>query len=283
MTTILLFFWLRRTKAYKYFAVGFIIVYLSIELGFFYANVIKFFDGGWLTMVLGGFIAVCMYAWYNGRLIKAKFIKFIKLDKYVPVIKELKLDETIPKYATNLAFLSRAKREDEIEAKIIYSILRKQPKRADHYFILNIINQEDPYTFKYNVDEIMPGTIYRVNFLLGFKIDRRINDYFDQVLSDLMEEDVIPSRSPHPSLRAHNVPPDLKYVIIDNTYINDTLLTVKEKLTLNIYNFVKYIGSDDFKAWGVSPHNVVVESAPLLDQKIVTKKIQQVDFKHYRS
>ena len=71
MTTILLFFWLRRTKAYKYFAVGFIIVYLSIELGFFYANVIKFFDGGWLTMVLGGFIAVCMYAWYNGRLIKA--------------------------------------------------------------------------------------------------------------------------------------------------------------------------------------------------------------------
>ncbi len=283
MTTVLLFFWLGRMKAYKYFAIGFIIFYLCIELGFFYANVIKFFDGGWLTMVLGGFIAVCMYAWYNGRLIKAKFIKFIKLDKYVPVIKELKLDETIPKYATNLAFLSRAKREDEIEAKIIYSILRKQPKRADHYFILNIVNQEDPYTFKYNVDEIMPGTIYRVNFLLGFKIDRRINDYFDQVLSDLMEEDVIPSRSPHPSLRAHNVPPDLKYVIIDNTYINDTLLTVKEKLTLNIYNFVKYIGSDDFKAWGVSPHNVVVESAPLLDQKIVTKKIQQVDFKHYRS
>ena len=283
MTTILLFFWLRRTKAYKYFAVGFIIVYLSIELGFFYANVIKFFDGGWLTMVLGGFIAVCMYAWYNGRLIKAKFIKFIKLDKYVPVIKELKLDETIPKYATNLAFLSRAKREDEIEAKIIYSILRKQPKRADHYFILNIINQEDPFTFKYTVDEIMPGTIYRINFLLGFKIDRRINDYFDQVLKDMMEEDVIPSRSPHPSLRAHNVPPDLKYVIIDNTYINDTLLTVKEKLTLNIYNFVKYIGSDDFKAWGVSPHNVVVESAPILDQEIVSKKIQQVGFNRHNA
>ena len=70
-------------------------LYLTIELGFFYANVIKFFDGGWLTIVLGGFIAVCMYAWYNGRLIKAKFIKFVKLDKYVSIIKELKLDETI--------------------------------------------------------------------------------------------------------------------------------------------------------------------------------------------
>ena len=280
MTTILLFFWLSRMKGMKIFAIGFIVVYLFIELGFFYANVIKFFDGGWLTMVLGGFIAVCMYAWFNGRLIKSKFIKFVQLDKYVPVIKDLKLDETIPKYATNLAFLSRAKRENEIEAKIIYSILRKQPKRADHYFILNIVNQEDPFTFKYTVDEIMPGTIYRINFLLGFKIDRRINDYFDQVLADMMEDGTIPSRSSHPSLRAHNIPTDLKYVIIDNTYINDTLLTIKEKITLNIYNFVKYIGSDDFKAWGISSHNVVVESAPLLDQKMINKKIQQVNFRH---
>lgn len=282
MSTTLLFFWIGRMKKYKAFAVAFLLVYLTIELGFFYANVIKFFDGGWLTMVLGGFIAICMYAWYNGRLIKAKFIKFIKLEKYVGIIKELKLDETVPKYATNLAFLSRAKKEEDIEAKIIYSILRKQPKRADHYFILNIVNQEDPFTFKYSVDEIMPGTIYRINFLLGFKIDRRINDYFDQVLDDMMNEGIIPSRSPHPSLRAHNIPPDLKYVIIDNTYINDTLLTVKEKITLSIYNFVKYIGSDDFKAWGVSPHNVVVESAPILDQQLTTKKIQQVGFKHCR-
>lgn len=283
MTTILLVFWLFKKRVNKLFILAFALVYLAIELGFFSANVIKFHEGGWITVVLAGFIGVCMYAWYNGRLIKTKFIKFVKLEKYVGIIKDLKLDETIPKYATNLAFLSRAKREDEVEAKIIYSILRKQPKRADHYFILNIVNQEDPFTFKYNIDEIMPGTIYRINFLLGFKIDRRINDYFDDVLADMMEEGTIPTRSSHPSLRAHNIPPDLKYVIIDNTYINDTLLTVKEKITLNLYNFVKYIGSDDFKAWGVSSHNVVVESAPILDQKVITNKIQLVDFRHYNS
>ena len=283
MTTVLLGFWLLKKRVNKFAILGFGMVYLSIELGFFSANVIKFFEGGWITVVLAGFIGICMYAWYNGRLIKTKFIKYVNLQKYVSIIKDLKLDETIPKYATNLAFLSRAKLENEIEAKIIYSILRKQPKRADHYFILNILNQEDPFTFKYTVDEIMPGTIYKISFHLGFKVDRRINDYFDQVLADLMEEGSIPSRSSHPSLRSHNIPPDLKYVIIDNTYINDTLLTVKEKIILNIYNFVKYIGSDDFKAWGISSHNVVVESAPLLDQKMITKKIQMVNFKHYNS
>ncbi len=279
MTTILLTYWLSRTRLNKIFLFGFVAIYLFLESGFFYANVIKFFDGGWLTVVLGGFIAVCMYAWYNGRLLKSNFTSYVKIDKYVSIIKDMKLDETIPKYCTNLAYLSRAKRNDEIESKIIYSIIKKQPKRADHYFILSIVNQEDPYTFKYSVDEILPGTIYKINFLLGFKVDRRINDYFNMVLKDLMADGTIPSRSSHPSLRAHNIPPDLKYVIIDNTYINDILLTVKQKITLNIYNFVKYIGSDDFKSWGVTSHNVVVESAPLTEETISSSKIQQSEFR----
>lgn len=277
MTTIFLIFWLKKIKVNPILVFLFGFVYLCIEIGFFYTNIIKFFDGGWITMVLGVFMMLCMYAWYNGRQIKAKFMKYVKFEKYVPIIKDMKLDETIPKYATNLAFLSRAKRPDELEAKIIYSIIRKQPKRADHYFILSIINQEDPYTFKYYVDEIMPGTIFKINFLLGFKIERRIDDYFDQVLKDLMDEGTIPNRSAYPSLRKHNIPPDLKYVIIDNIHINNYLLTFKEKIILNIYHFVKYIGSNDFKAWGVAPHNVIVESTPLLDQEVLCfKKIERI-------
>lgn len=283
MTTVLLVFWLLKHRVNKLFILVFAFVYMAIELGFFSANIIKFMEGGWITVVLGGFIGVCMYAWYNGRLIKTKFIKFVKLNNYVSIIKDMKLDETIPKYATNLAYLSRAKRNDEVESKIIYSIIKKQPKRADHYFILNIVNQEDPYTFKYSVDEVLPGTIYKVNFLLGFKIDRRINDYFDMVLKDLMADGTIPSRSSHPSLRAYNIPPDLKYVIIDNTYINDMLLTVKQKITMNIYNFVKYIGSDDFKAWGVTTHNVVVESAPMTEECVAGSKIEQAEFIRYHN
>ena len=277
MTTIFLIFWLKKIKVNPILVFLFGFVYLCIEIGFFYTNIIKFFDGGWITMVLGVFMMLCMYAWYNGRQIKAKFMKYVKFEKYVPIIKDMKLDETIPKYATNLAFLSRAKRPDELEAKIIYSIIRKQPKRADHYFILSIINQEDPYTFKYYVDEIMPGKIFKINFLLGFKIERRIDDYFDQVLKDLMDEGTIPNRSAYPSLRQHNIPPDLKYVIIDNIHINNYLLTFKEKIILNIYHFVKYIGSNDFKAWGVAPHNVIVESTPLLDQEVLCfKKIERI-------
>lgn len=283
MTTLLLAFWLLKKRVNKFLILGFAMVYLSIELGFFSANVIKFFDGGWITVVLAGFIGICMYAWYNGRLIKTKFIKFVKLKDYVTTIQDMKLDTTIPKYATNLAFFSRAKQEDEVESKIIYSIIRSQPKRADHYFILNIINQEEPYTFKYTIDEILPRTIFKVNFLLGFKVDRKINDYFQQVIQDLMDDDSLPKRSPHPSLRDHNIPPDLKYVIIDNVYIDEYLLTIRDKIILKIYNFVKMIGSTDFKSYGVSSHNVVVESAPLLDYNYNRRKIEQTNFKRFDS
>ncbi|AZA77757.1 potassium transporter Kup [Chryseobacterium sp. G0186] len=283
MTTVLLIFWLLKHRVSKVLILLFALVYLAIELGFFSANIIKFMEGGWITVVLAGSIGLSMYAWYNGRLIKTRFIQFVKIEKYVSILKDMKLDETIPKYATNLAYLSRAKRNDEVESKIIYSIIKKQPKRADHYFILSIVNQEDPYTFKYTVDEILPGTVYKINFLLGFKVDRRINDYFNMVLKDLMADGTIPSRSSHPSLRAHEIPPDLKYVIIDNTYINDILLTVKQKITLNIYNFVKYIGSDDFKAWGVSSHNVEVESAPITELTVYDNKIEQSGYFRHNS
>jgi KUP system potassium uptake protein len=48
-----------------------------------------------------------------------------------------------------------------------------------------------------------------------------------------------------------------------------------------MYNFVKKLGSNDFTAFGFANHNVVVESAPLLDQKIKTEKIERAEDKHF--
>lgn len=95
MTTVLLVFYLFKKRINKWLVLLFALVYLSLELGFFSANVIKFFEGGWITVFLAGFIGICMYAWYNGRMIKTKFIKFVKLEHYISTIQDMKLDETI--------------------------------------------------------------------------------------------------------------------------------------------------------------------------------------------
>ncbi len=63
MTTILLIAWLWRNRVNKIFIGIFALVYLSIELGFFSANIIKFFEGGWITVFLGRFcgsLYVCL-------------------------------------------------------------------------------------------------------------------------------------------------------------------------------------------------------------------------------
>lgn len=284
MTTLLLMFWLNKKRINKIYIALFGLLYFGIEIGFFSANIIKFFEGGWITVVLAGFIGLSMYTWFNGRKIKTKFVKFVKLENYVQTIKDMKLDESIPKYAVNLAYFSRSKNSDDVESKIIYSIIHSQPKRADHYFVLSIINHEDPYTYEYSIDEVLPGTIYKINFVLGYKVDRLINDYFAQVLNDMQESGDIPSRSSHPSLRRHNIAPDLKYVVVDNVYISEYLLSIKEKITMNLYHLVKKMGNSDFKAFGLATHNVVIESAPLMYNTMQHKKLKQTNFhKHSES
>ena len=46
---------------------------------------------------------------------------------------------------------------------------------------------------------------------------------------------------------------------------------------------MKYIGSSDFKAYGLAPHNVLVESVPLINNPIREKKIILEEFKRYDS
>lgn len=71
-----------------------------------------------------------MFVWYLGRKIKNSFISFEKIDKNLPVLNDLSKDETVPKYSTHLINITKTNNLDEIESKIMYSLIRKYPKRA---------------------------------------------------------------------------------------------------------------------------------------------------------
>ena len=70
-----------------------------------------------------------MWGWYAARKIRNRFVEFVKLKDYLNLLRDLSHDFSIPKYATHLVYLTSANMSDEIEAKVIYSILQKQPKR----------------------------------------------------------------------------------------------------------------------------------------------------------
>ena len=69
---------------------------------------------------------------------------------------------------------------------MIYSIFQKQPKRADTYWLLHVNGVDEPNRFEYQVTQIIPGVLIRVDFHIGFKVEPKINLYFREVLEDLI-------------------------------------------------------------------------------------------------
>jgi KUP system potassium uptake protein len=128
--------------------------------------------------------------------IKNRYVEFVRIDDYIPMIQELSNDRMVPKYATHLVFMTSANNPKEIEHKIIYSILNKKPKRADIYWFVHVDTLDDPYTSEYSVDHIIPNDIIRVEFRLGFRVQQRINLMFRKVVEELVANNEVNITSP---------------------------------------------------------------------------------------
>jgi KUP system potassium uptake protein len=187
-------------------------------------------------------------------------------------------DESIPKYATNLVYISRAKKNNEIESKIIYSIINKNPKRADHYWFLKVQHDPNPYTFEYEFTEMIPGVLFKIKFKLGYKIEPLISVYFGQVLEDLEASGQVDLSSNYPSLRKYRIQSDFKYIIIDRVFMQDYLLSsVKERYILRFYKIVKSFGISDRDAFGLESFNVDVEEVPMLTGMEYKNRIKKAE------
>src|SRR5690606_21114991 len=87
MTTILLTVYLLKKKYPIYLVVLFTTVYGFLELVFFAGNITKIMHGGWVTVLIGSLMFAVMWAWFSARKIKNRFVKFIEIDQYFPIIK----------------------------------------------------------------------------------------------------------------------------------------------------------------------------------------------------
>ena len=55
-------------------------------------------------------------------------------------------------------------RADEIEEKVMYSILQKRPKRADIYWFVHVNILNEPYKKEYKVTEIIKDDLIQNRF-----------------------------------------------------------------------------------------------------------------------
>jgi KUP system potassium uptake protein len=263
MTTALLMFYLHG-KFPIYLQVLFGVVFFTIEIAFLFANLTKFANGGWITVLIAGLFALVMYIWSKGRRIKNSFITYVKIKDYLPVIEALSKDKSVPKYATNLVYITHANKTTDIENKILFSMLRKQPKRADAYWLLHVDIVDDPHVTEYEVHQLIPGVLIRIDLRMGFKVPTKVNLYFHNILFELRAEHKIDLVSNYPSLREFNVLSDFRYIVIVRVPNRDYEFNQVRKFIMNIYFLISRIGLNDVSFLGLDSTNVNVEEVPLL-------------------
>ena len=64
-------------------------------------------NGGWVTMLLASVMIAIMYVWYNATTIRNSQIQIRDVRESFSIISDIKNDESIPKYATNIVYLTK--------------------------------------------------------------------------------------------------------------------------------------------------------------------------------
>lgn len=254
----------------------YLIVYLAIELSFLVANLEKFMHGGYVTLIVGGALFAVMYVWFRSRKIKNRYVEFVRMEHYIPMIQELSNDKTIPKYATHLVYMTSANNPNEIEHKIMYSILNKKPKRADIYWFVHVDVLDDPYTCEYSVEHIIPNDIIRVEFRLGFRVEQRINLMFRKVVEELVNNKEVNITSRYESLEKNNVVGDFQFIVLEKYLSQDNELPFFERVVMKLYFWLKEISLGEERGFGLDPSNVTIEKFPLIVAPVSKLNLRRV-------
>jgi KUP system potassium uptake protein len=220
--------------------------------------------GGWFTLLLSLLFFSVMYGWASARKIKNRYVKFVEIEDYYPILQELSEDTSVPKYASQLVYLTSANFSSELESKIIYSILQKQPKRADVYWLVHVDVTDEPHTLEYKVDFLIPGKLIRIDFRLGFRIEQRINILFRLVVEELVKKGEVDITSRYDSLNKRQIVGDFRFVVLEKVLSKANRLTFKERLTMDYYFLLKHLALSEERGFGLDLSFVTVEKVPLV-------------------
>ena len=276
MTTILLNFYMIMKRVKWYFIAPIITLFLIIEFSFFTANIKKFSDGGYVTLIIAFVLIAIMATWYRAKRISKNYTKMVKIENYKKVLQELSNDFTIPKYATHLVYMTNSGRTDEIEEKVLYSILQKRPKRADLYWFIHVNILIEPYKTEYKVTKIIEDDLIRIDFNLGFREPTKINIMFKEVVKDMVKNGEVDITSRYESLNRNNIIGDFKFVLSEKFLSNDSDMLWHEKIVMNTYFLIKKLSLSEEQAFGLDSSSVKIEKFPMVlhpPERICMKRI----------
>ena len=264
MTTLLISVYLRKIRRQAALSWVVLLVFGAIEAVFFISSLGKFVHGGYVTVILTMLIMLIEVVWYRGTQIETKYSTSMEFEKYIPNLKKLHDDDSIPLRTNNLVFLEKEEDPSRIDRDILFSILDKNPKRAQAYWFvcINVLNEPD--TMNYQVETFGTDFIFYVRLDLGFHCSQRINVYLRQIVQDLQECGELPLQERKYSIYDDSTVGTFQFCIINKTFGAKTELSGFDEFVLNTkYAIRRAVGSKE-RWYGIDTSYVIHENVPLI-------------------
>lgn len=273
MTTILLSFYMHSRRVKLWITLSFTSVFMLLEGVFFVANAAKFLHGGWYTILLATIVTAGMILWRRALITRAKYVQYKKFSDCFDIIKAISTDKEIPKYASNAVYFSNSKDPDLVESKLVYSIIRKFPKRADHYWIVRINYSDVPDELQYTYHTLIPGLLISIEINIGFRVNPQVNVYLRQIISDIVDKGEIDLTSTYPSLKKHNIQGDFRFVMIHRIFSPSSNCSPADRRAMWVYKWLGKMGQYKETELGLDTSNLTIETVPLIINTHPPRKI----------
>lgn len=263
MTTILLTHYLILKHVNKVLVTLMTIFFIMLECAFFVSSLAKFMHGGYVAVLISGLLIFIMIIWYNGYIIKNNQSYDVEINKYLGQLKSLSMDRKVPKYATNLVYLTTNEDMNMIEKQAIKSILDGQPKRADVYWFVNVRVSDEPFHASYKIESFNTDNIFKIQLVLGFRMHQNVNYYVKTIAKSLIK-----SKEMKEQFRAYGtnnlkIISDFQFVILNDELPLDASITWYERLILQWKFFIKKYTASPVKWFELPANEVVYETIPL--------------------
>ena len=284
MTTLLLFEYLGKKKRPFILRLCFLLIFGFIETMFLISSLTKFLHGGYVTVLIAGFIGVIMFIWYFGNKVRDQHEEtnaYVRLDEYTDMLTDLSHDDDYPTYATNLVYMAKVKYNKFIKREILYSILDKRPKRARAYWFVTVNVTNEPFTAKYAVNTYGTKNVINVQLYLGFKKQTSVNVYLRQIVHDLIADGTIEAQPQEYTTSPGREVGDFSFVIVNDVVSPLTKLQGYEKWIVQARVWLQNLSSNPATWFGLEYADTVVERVPLILGKTKRPHIKRVAPKDY--
>lgn len=263
-TTLLLWRYMRNIGMPAWLTYSFFIVFCLLEGAFFAANMFKFVHGGWFTVMIACGLFCIMFVWNKGRSFHRSHLEYKYFPDYIDIITAIRDDAEIPRYASNVVYISFSPTKNMVESKLLYSMINKQPKRADHYWIIRIVHTDMPYTLDYSVDTMVKDAVFLVTVRFGFKVQPLINVFLRQIVEDLVASGDLTLTSKYPSMKRYGIAGDFRFVLIHRVFSPSSICNAYERKVLTAYEALRHMSEPTENALGLDTSVVSVETVPLV-------------------